>query len=71
MKEYTFTEPIRGTQTWHIRELTGDGQQLEFGADTPSLCGQRMHRDLNVDLTERHLAHGCVRCVAMYREVGE
>jgi len=56
---------------WHIRKV-GTRLFLTGGVDTPSLCGHVRQPfggwDLNVRITEGHLAHSCPKCVAIYRE---
>ena len=57
--------------TWHIRAVGEEGLKLGGGASAP-LCGFGGHWqngwDLNVEITEHHLAHACPKCVAAYRE---
>lgn len=77
-------EPIPGTEPyrfcegawvaacppWHIRKISGAGEKLGGGADTPALCGLNLNRgwDLQVCITEGHLAHSCEACVAELRK---
>lgn len=71
-RDYAFCEPVHASSKaiWHIRELTEVGRKLGGGADTPSLCGLEVARDLPVPVSELMAEiGGCKKCLKLYREV--
>ena len=69
--EYSFCENVHAGpfSRWHIRKLTDVGRKLGGGADTSSLCGKQVHWDLQVEITEFHLAHNtCLKCLEKYNK---
>jgi hypothetical protein len=68
---FSFCESVWATSSsrWHIRILSQVGRKPSGGIDTPFLCGTKVPHgwDLNVEITEHHLAHTCPLCVAHYR----
>ena len=66
---YSFCESAWATSRtpWHIRELSAAGRKLGGGADTPAICGREVAWDLEVEITEHHLAHCCQKCAERYR----
>jgi hypothetical protein len=80
MEEFTFCESVVAgvTGRWHIRKVSTK-LFLSGGIDTESLCGGvkpfGTNRgaiggwDLNVKITDKHLEHSCVECVAAYKKI--
>jgi len=78
-EQFSFCESVVAgpLSRWHIRRLTAQGKKLGGGIDTPSLCARLLPSgleggggwDLDVEITEHHLGHCCVFCVATYREL--
>jgi hypothetical protein len=69
-ENYSFCERVTatGSSPWHIRKLSESGPRPTGGADTPSLCGDKMGWDLNkVPITEHHLTHCCQKCAEAFR----
>jgi hypothetical protein len=71
--KYSFCENVHAgpLARWHIRELTDKGKKLGGGADSRSLCGRQVDWDLEVKLTEYHLANNtCLECLKKFDELG-
>lgn len=72
--KYAFCESVwaSGRSPWHLRPLTDKGLKLGGGIDTSSLCGRVRSPngwDVEVSMTEQHLAHACPECVRLYRRI--
>lgn len=73
MPEYSFCEsnPITAWSRLHIRPLTCAGRNYGGMADTESLCGKQVYRDLKkpVEVNGTAFDHVCLACSRLYREV--
>ena len=72
MNKYSFCENVHAGPCgkWHIRKLSDKGRKLGGGADTLSLCEKQVDWDLNVELTEYHLAiNTCPKCLEKFEEI--
>lgn len=67
---FSFCENVHAgpLSPWHIRQLTDVGPKFTGGADSPALCGRKVHWDLEVKIEGGHLKHCCQACVQQYNE---
>jgi hypothetical protein len=69
MDKFSFCETATAgpLSPWHIRKLTKAGRKLGGGADTAALCERAVAWDLNVPISDHHLAHCCKACAGPYQ----
>jgi len=69
--KYAFCETVTAASRtpWHIRQLTKAGLKLGGGADTKSLCDRVVCWDINVELSDYHLARCCHKCAVRYNKL--
>jgi hypothetical protein len=68
---FTFCEntPVTPGSRWHIRRLTHVGRKLTGGVDTSALCGAKVQRDVDAQITYHHLQNCCSKCSQAYGTV--
>jgi hypothetical protein len=68
LKDFSFCAAANAGSRWHIRMLTAQGRKTTGGADTLSLCGEKMDWDLDTEITDEHLSKNtCPVCNGQIR----